>query len=158
MADHVDGILAQWHNTKPELDTSPMAIFGRLALAAKLAEAATAETFADHGLDPASFDVLATLMRAGSPHVLTPKDLHESAMVTSSAVAQRLNKLEARGLVTRSPNGEDGRVIDVALTEAGKLLVEAALPDHLATEHKLLARLDSAQREQLIGLLRLLIA
>ena len=42
---------------------------------------------------------------------------------------------ERRGLVARSANPDDGRDNLVALTSAGRDLVEETLPDHLATEH-----------------------
>lgn len=77
-------------------------------------------------------------------------------MVTTSAIAQRLNKLETRRLVSRTPNAEDGRVIDVTLTAAGFDLVERALPDHVANEHRMLAGLSERQRAQLATLLQAL--
>ena len=49
-----------------------------------------------HGLDSSTFDVLATLLRSGRPYSLTPAALARDAMVSTSAVAQRLNKLEGR--------------------------------------------------------------
>lgn len=36
--------------------------------------------------------------------MLSPKDLVETSMVTSSAITQRLNKLEADGLIERTSN------------------------------------------------------
>jgi DNA-binding MarR family transcriptional regulator len=74
-------------------------------------------------------------------------------MVTSSAIAQRLNRLESRGLVIREPNAEDGRVIDVGLTDEGFQLIEESLPDHLRNERQLLARLSISQRKELASLL-----
>src|SRR5689334_3890142 len=119
MPDAVDAILTQWARERPDLDASPMGVFGRLARAARLADTRLDEVFAIHGLDRASFDVLATLRRHGAPYRLTPGELQRSAMVTTSAIAQRLNKLEERGLVSRTPNAADGRVIDVTPTPAG---------------------------------------
>jgi DNA-binding MarR family transcriptional regulator len=156
MADDVDAILEQWARERPDLDVSPMGVFGRLARAARLADARLDEVFATHGLDRASFDVLATLRRSGPPYRLTPGELQRTAMVTTSAIAQRLNKLEERGLVSRTPNAADGRVIDVTLTPAGLDLVDRALPDHVANEHRLLAGLSARQRSQLTQLLRAL--
>ncbi|GAA3395079.1 MarR family winged helix-turn-helix transcriptional regulator [Cryptosporangium minutisporangium] len=153
MTDHVDGILAQWHRERPDLDVSPMAVIGRLSRAAVAVDARLARNFAAHGLDRASFDVLATLLRNGPPHRLTPAALAADSMITSSAVAQRLNRLEARGLVARAPNPEDGRGSLVTLTPAGKAAVEETLPDHLATEEELLADLSPAERTVLADLL-----
>ena len=95
--DHVDRVLAQWARQRPDLDVSPMAVIGRLSRATRLIDAELRRTFAAHGLDAASFDVLATLRRSDPPHRLTPAALMRSAMVTSGAVTQRLDRLEERG-------------------------------------------------------------
>lgn len=153
MSDAVERILAQWRQERPDLDVSPMAVIGRLTRAMNAAEVRLARTFAHHGLDSGSFDVLATLLRSGRPHALSPAALAASAMVTSSAIAQRLNKLADRGLVARSKDPEDKRGTVVTLTGEGKALVERVLPDHLATERLLIAGLDGAEQAVLMELL-----
>lgn len=153
MADKVDHILEQWHLEKPGLDVSPMAVIGRLSRAALAVESRLANTFARHGLDASSFDVLATLLRSGTPYRITPAELAREAMISTSAVSQRLNKLEARGLVRRESNPNDGRGTLVGLTEAGKELIERALPDHLATERTIVSTLNSEEQAVLAQLL-----
>ncbi|MFD0258098.1 MarR family winged helix-turn-helix transcriptional regulator [Kitasatospora indigofera] len=154
MTDHVDKLLEQWHRERPDLDVSPMAVIGRLKRLTRLIEADLRRTFAEHGLDPASFDVLATLRRSGPPYRLTPAELMRTSMVTSGAVTQRLDRLEARGLVARTPSESDGRVVHVALTADGRALIDQALPDHVATEHRLLAGLTAPRRADLADTLR----
>lgn len=153
MSDHVGRILEQWAAERPDLDVSPMAVVGRLSRVARRFDEQLAATFARHGLDAASFDVLATLRRSGPPYTLTPKDLSASSMVTSAAIAQRLNRLEAQGYVHRSPSSTDRRGKLVSLTDAGKTAVDAALPDHVATEQRLLDALDTTERTALAALL-----
>ena len=154
MTDHVDRILAQWRVEKPELDVSPMAVIGRLSRTTLAVESRLAGTFARHDLDSSSFDVLATLLRTGAPNRLAPAALARDAMISTSAVAQRLNKLEARGLVARESNPNDGRGTLVTLTDAGRRLVEAALPDHVATERAITDVLNSAEQAQLATFLQ----
>jgi DNA-binding MarR family transcriptional regulator len=151
--DAVDAILAQWADARPDLDPSPMAVIGRISQAARLIDQHLKVSFEVHGLDAAGFDVLATLRRTPG-HRLSPSELMHTAMVTSGAITQRLDKLEARGLVLRSRSDADGRGWHVTLTAAGKRLVDRALPDHLATEERLLANLSGAQRAALAGALR----
>ena len=134
-----------------------MGVVGRLARVQRLVEGELRATFARHDLDPASFDVLATLRRNASAGALTPAGLMRSGMVTSGAITQRLDRLEERGLVRRVPSGSDRRSVLVSLTASGLALVDAALPDHVATEDRLLAGLDAAQREQLASTLRTLL-
>ncbi|MET3769906.1 DNA-binding MarR family transcriptional regulator [Marisediminicola sp. UYEF4] len=149
MADQLDRILQQWHVEKPELDVSPMAVIGRLSRAAMAVESRLAATFARHGLDAPSFDVLATLLRSGAPYRIAPVKLAREAMISTSAVAQRLNKLESRGLVKREANPGDGRGTLVALTDAGRELIETTLPDHLETEHAIIATLSVEEQANL---------
>jgi DNA-binding MarR family transcriptional regulator len=152
MADHVDEVLAQWAAARPDLDASPMGVIGRLSRLSRLIDGELGRTFASHELDRASFDVLATLRR--NDHALTPADLMRSSMITSGAVTQRLDRLAARGLVTRTPSATDGRVVHVSLTEQGRELIDRALPDHVATEHRLLAALNTEERAELATTLR----
>src|SRR4051812_1831737 len=131
-----------------------MGVFGRLSRLNLLVSAEMARTFAHHDLDRSSFDVLATLRRSGR---LTPAQLMRYSMITSGAVTQRLDRLEARGLVARTPNEADGRGVCVDLTDEGRELIDSALPDHVETEHRLLAGLTVAQRDDLAGLLKALL-
>jgi DNA-binding MarR family transcriptional regulator len=157
MADHVDLVLEQWSEQRPDLDASPMAVLGRLKRLAQLVDGELRRNFAAHELDSASFDVLATLRRSNAEHSLTPAGLMRSSMVTSGAITQRLDRLEARGLVTRKPSETDGRGVQVTLTEAGLTLIDQVLPTHVATEHRLLEALTADEREALAGTLRTLL-
>ncbi|MER2133882.1 MAG: MarR family transcriptional regulator [Arthrobacter sp.] len=153
MKDQLEHILAQWAAERPDLDASPMAVVGRISRVSRKVDTRLAATFAKHGLDAAAFDVLATLRRSGEPYTLSPSELTASTMVTSAAIAQRLNRLEERGLVARTKNASDGRGKRVTLTSDGLALVERALPDHLETEEGILAGLSPQERALLAGLL-----
>jgi DNA-binding MarR family transcriptional regulator len=152
--DAVDRILEQWARERPDLDCSPMGIVGRISQLQREVNLAQRATFARHGLDVPSFDVLAALRRAGPPYQLTPTALMRTALVTSGAITQRLDRLEERGLITRTRSDADGRAVVVTLTPAGRRALDTALPDHLATESKLLEGLSDEDCEQLAGLLR----
>jgi DNA-binding MarR family transcriptional regulator len=77
-----------------------------------------------------------------------------TALVTSGAITQRLDRLEEKGLITRTRSDADGRAVVVTLTDSGREALDGALPDHLETERGLLAGLSEADREQLAALLR----
>src|SRR5690349_20628211 len=100
--DAVDRIVAQWARERPELDTGPMSIVGRVHRLAELLDAGLRPVFAEADLGNGDFDVLATLRRAGPPFRLTAGELSASTLVTSGAVSKRVDRLEARGLVTRT--------------------------------------------------------
>ncbi|WP_246078518.1 MarR family winged helix-turn-helix transcriptional regulator [Modestobacter excelsi] len=152
--DAMDEILQQWARERPDLDCSPMGVIGRISQLQREVFLAQRATFARHGLDAPSFDVLAALRRAGEPYQLTPTALMRTALVTSGAITQRLDRLEEKGLITRGRSDADGRAVVVTLTDAGRTALDTALPDHLETERDMLAGLTDDERDQLGALLR----
>ena len=74
-ADHVDEIVAQWNRERPEVDVSGMAIIGRITRLSQVIRPRLNAVFAAHDLESWEFDVLATLLRNGPPHQLTPGEL-----------------------------------------------------------------------------------
>ncbi len=109
--------------------------------------------FSDHGLNAASFDVLATLRRSGPPYQLSPSALIEWTMVTSGTMTNRLDRLEKQGLIERRPNPEDGRGSVVALTQEGFSLIDRAVSAHVENQHRLLAGLSPEVRAAMDGIL-----
>ncbi|WP_136443091.1 MarR family winged helix-turn-helix transcriptional regulator [Pacificoceanicola onchidii] len=152
--DDIDRIIAQWTAERPDLDVGPMALIGRLARLAKAVAEAHGKVFEKHGLSAAGFDVLATLRRAGPPHALDIKSLLASTMVTSGTMTNRLDKLEKAGLLARQPNPGDGRGFIVKLTDQGFQTIDAAVTEHVANQHALVASLNPDERKALNALLR----
>ena len=155
-SDQVDDIIAQWHEERPDVDVSGMAIIGRLSRLERLIRPRLSAVFARHGLESWEFDVLATLLRNGEPHQLTPGELLKSMMITSGAMTNRIDRLEKRGFVKRVKNPNDGRQVLVTLTSKGLRKADAALIDHAANERAIVAALTPEQCDQLISLLRTL--
>ena len=153
-SDHLDDIVRQWNRERPDLDVSPMAVIGRITRVERSIRRRLEAVFAEHGLEGWEFDVPATLLRSGEPYELTPGQLLRSTMVTSGAMTNRLDRLEARGLVTRTPSRTDRRVVLVALTPAGHQLINRAVEAHVANEHTILTGLTDRQRLELARLLQ----
>ena len=99
-------------------------------------------------MDEGKFDVLAALRRAGEPYERAPGELAQHTMVTTGAMTKRIDALEAAGLVTRRRSAEDGRGRVVALTAAGRRVIDEAFAAHLANERRLLAVLSGPERDQ----------
>ena len=154
MPDAVDRVLAQWAKERPELDVSPMALIGRISRAEAILDRRIAAVLAEHDLLPGEFDLLAALRRAGTPHRLTVGEVLASTMVTSGAITNRLNRLVAKGFVTRETDPENRRSVIVTLTPQGLATVNDALVSHVENERALLAALDDDEQSQMIGLLR----
>ncbi|MEZ6165176.1 MAG: MarR family transcriptional regulator [Phycisphaerales bacterium] len=143
--NQVDRILEQWGRVRPDLDVTPMGLTGRLKRIARILEREMELVFAVHGLNLASFDVLATLLRSGEPFRLSPGELIENTMVTSGTMTNRIDQLVKGGLVERVPNPEDGRSVLIALTKQGRRVIDRAIEDHVQNLHRLTSGLsDSA--------------
>ena len=85
---------AQWQRELPQMDTGAMQLVGQLGTVAQLmARDWLNPLFAEHGLQPGEFDVLATLRRSGAPYSLTPTALYEAAMLSSGGMTNRIDRL-----------------------------------------------------------------
>jgi DNA-binding MarR family transcriptional regulator len=156
--DHVDRILAEWARERPDLDVSPIGVIGRLHRLALRLTVELETVYRRHGLGEGDFDVLAALRRAGAPFERRPSEIAEHTMVTTGAVSKRLDRLESAGLVQRRVSETDGRGRVVALTPAGRRVIDAALADHVANEARLLASVPSDDRAALERILKAWIA
>jgi DNA-binding MarR family transcriptional regulator len=152
--DGVDLIIEQWRRERPELDSSPIGIVGRISRLAREIEARLEPVYRDHGLEPGWHDILATLRRHGPPFRLRPTDLTNASMLTSSGTTKRLDKLEEAGLIARSPDPDDRRGTLITLTVAGRELIDALTPAHLDNERHILGVLSEAEQRRLADLLR----
>ena len=157
MGDHVDRVLEQWRAEWPDLEASPMGVVGRIQRASRLLERGLSEHFASHDLQLWEFDILATLRRSGPPYRLTAGALSDSSMVTSGAITNRVDRLEARGLVTRETDRSNRRFVAITLTEMGWNVIDKILAQHVANEAHLLASLSADEQQQLAALLRTLL-
>lgn len=152
--DHVDQIVAQWGEQRPDLDVSGMAIIGRISRLELRIRPRLQEVFASHGLEAWEFDMLATLRRSGPPYRLSAGQLLESMMITSGTMTNRIDRLEERGLIRRVGDPNDRRKVLVELTQEGLETVDETLPNHAANEKRLLEALSPEEQQVLIGLLR----
>lgn len=152
--DDVDRIVAAWQRERPDLDCTPLHVLSRISRLARRLDLARGRVFAAHLLEGWEFDVLSALRRAGPPYQLSPGQLVAETLVTSGTMTNRVDRLERRGLVRRSPDPTDRRGVIVALTPDGREAVDAALADLLDDERDLLRDLDAADQLTLGGLLR----
>lgn len=155
--DGVDMILEQWEEVRPDLDCSPMAVIGRLSRLSRLMEAELRPTFVENGLEPGEFDVLATLLRSGPPHVLSAGALSTASMVSSAALTNRIDRLVDKGLVGRGVDPTHRRRVLISLSAEGRDLVNRVAEVHVANERRLLTGLSNKDCLALSALLRRLL-
>ncbi|WFR66851.1 MarR family winged helix-turn-helix transcriptional regulator [Curtobacterium flaccumfaciens] len=65
-------------------------------------------------------------------------DLADGVVYSRSGLTYQAQLLEQRGLITRSPSSDDERSTMVAMTAAGRDVLAAVFPGHIATVHGLL--------------------
>lgn len=155
--DHVEHIIEQWERERPDVDVSPMAVIARISRVSRLLEREVTEVYARAGLNQAQFGVLAALRRAGHPFCLSPTSLYNSLLISSGAMTNRLERLQAAGLVERIADPDDGRSMLVALTPKGKRLIDRVVVRHYENERRLLGALSPKERELLSTVLRKLL-
>ncbi|MGO2391683.1 MAG: MarR family winged helix-turn-helix transcriptional regulator [Halomonas sp.] len=155
--DHVDSILKQWQKERPDLDVVPMGTLGRIKRLNHYLMRAMEKTWSRYDLNGASFDVMATLRRAGAPYALSPGDLMASTMVTSGTMTHRINVLEKAGLIKRVKNPDDGRGFLISLSRQGLEVIDEAVTAHVETQAQLVAALTDEQVVQLDNLLKQLL-
>lgn len=151
--DVIDQIVQQWTQERPDLDPSPIAVFGRLTRTYQLKHVRLRSLLNQFDLTPAAFDVLANLRRSRSEGAKTAGAIASSSLLSTGGTTFRLDRLESRGLVRRSTADADRRIVHVELTAAGAELIDEVMAAHLAQEATLLAGLSPAEIEQLAGLL-----
>ncbi|MEU2653706.1 MarR family transcriptional regulator [Streptomyces sp. NPDC007325] len=151
--DHVARIQADWRRERPDLDVSPQGVIGRLHLMAGRLTQELCRVYDDYGLNEGDFDVLCALRRAGEPYERAPGELAVHTMVTTGAMTKRIDRLERAGLLTRRRAEDDQRGRIVALTEAGREVIDRAFTDHMRNEHRLLNALTPDEAETLESLL-----
>lgn len=150
----LESILAQWRRARPDIDPGPMAVCGAIWRAAERVRLGVGRNLAGEDLDFAGFDVLMTLRRQGERGgSLTPSALAQDMMLSTSAMTNRLDRLEKRGLIVRQADPQDRRSLRIVLTPEGFALIERLVASHVATEEVLLSALDEAERDQLKALL-----
>lgn len=152
--DRIDKITKQWQRERPDLDVSPMGLIGRLGNITLHLSREMEKIFSQFGLNTSSFDVLATLRRAGAPYTLSPGEMLSTLMVTSGTMTNRIDQLEKAGWVIRKVNPEDGRGFLVSLTPEGLELINQVIKAHVENQKRLVSGLSQQEQQALNQLLK----
>jgi MarR family transcriptional regulator for hemolysin len=102
------------------------------------------------GLGAAHMPVLLALTERGS---LTQKELARITQIKQPTAAALLQRMEAAGLVVRTPDSRDGRATLVSLTERGRSLLPVALDQRRQAIEAATAGLSPQEVESLNSLL-----
>lgn len=106
---------------------------------------------AQDGLTATQIGVLEGILHLGP---LTQRDLGRKVLTSAGNMTDVIDKLAARGLVTRTRAPRDRRSVIVDLTPAGRALIEGVFPQHANDIAAAMAGLNSAELATLETLLR----
>lgn len=155
--DVIDELQSDWNRQRPELNIEPMGVFLRIQALAKIFADQTAARLLEFELQWWQYDVLSALRRQGRPFIMAATELAETTMLTSGAMTNRIDRLEAEKLVRRIKDKNDGRRVLVQLTRKGLRCIESATEARFDTATHALEGLSNKQMESLNSLLRLLL-
>ncbi|MGW6840438.1 MarR family winged helix-turn-helix transcriptional regulator [Streptomyces sp. NPDC054958] len=159
MSDAVDAIVGQWTAERPDLAAGlwPVEVVARIQRMTRVIDKQQKAFAAEHDLEVGELDILFTLCRSGPPYALTAGALIPAAMVTSGAITNRIDRMEAKGLVERVRDGQDRRTVRIRLTEQSLTLTQSMINGHLSGYAELLAPLDPATCSTIAQALRTLL-
>jgi MarR family transcriptional regulator, 2-MHQ and catechol-resistance regulon repressor len=110
-----------------------------------------AASIASLELGLSDFVVLEMLLHRGPMKV---NDIGRKVDLTSGSITTAVDRLQARGLVSREVNREDSRSRIVQLTAKGRTLIRAAFAAHAARLEKAASALSAKERAELVALLK----
>src|SRR5437899_487443 len=131
----------------------PLELWVVLARAFDAVERHSRASIARFGVGTTEFGVLEVLYHKGELPVC---DVQRRILVESSSTTYVVDKLVKRGLVRRRHSGRDRRVVLLALTPAGRRLIQTIFPPHAAAMRRAVTALPQREQAQAVRLLRAL--
>jgi len=152
--DRLDESLLVWAREIPELNSLTEGIVERIQILAKAFDRSLEETLTEFGLDRRSYHLLGRLRSYGPPYRRSPGQLAADMRLSSGAMTNRLDRMEAAGLVRRLPDPNDRRGTLVEPTETGNETWDRTTGTQAQREAMIAAVLEPAEAEELHRLLR----
>jgi DNA-binding MarR family transcriptional regulator len=148
----VEGAVQIFPTLKPEVE----AAVDRMSKIVKYLDRTTERTVKGFGLNTGEFKVLLKL-RQEPGQTMSAGGLADRLDLSSSAMTNRLDRLEEDGLVARERDTEDRRSVLVSITPRGEDVVGRAVEHQGKKEASLLAVLNDEDQRRLNALLRAMI-
>lgn len=112
--------------TLPDVDQDIALLHLTLLHLGRLVESSVQTALAE-GLELSEHSVLTALWFAGPPHTMSPTQLGNVILQTTSGMSKTLRRIERLGLIERADDPNDGRARLVVLTEKGRETSERPL-------------------------------
>ena len=98
------------------------------------------------GLTSPQFDIIVTL---GNTPGMTCREIGERTLITKGTLTGVLDRLEAKGMLTRIQSEDDRRSFTVKLTRKGQACFETVFPAHLAHMDSYFGQLSGEERGEI---------
>lgn len=95
--------------------------------------------------------ILTIVHRAGT---ITQSELTERLHIQPGSASEVIGKLEAAGLILRTPNAADKRTADISLTQAGEAAARQAAQERQERHAHMFVCLSEEEKLQLAGILQ----
>jgi DNA-binding MarR family transcriptional regulator len=128
-----------------------LTLIKELATTYQAFESYSATHVREMGLTVTQFDILATL---GNQPPMTCKELGEKTLILKGTMTGVLERMEAKDLIEKIPNEEDGRSYKIGLTKLGEKTFQQCFPEHLQHLEKVFQQLQPQQIEEAVGVLK----
>lgn len=152
--DKLDDWLEIWTREIPNLDPTTEGIVERIQNLYKDFDRSIEETLAKYDLDRRAFHLIGRLRSYGPPYRRSPGQLAGDMRLSSGAMTNRLDRLEAAGLIRRLPDPNDRRGQLIEPTEKGHAAWDRTVGTQAERERRIASVLTETEREQLHRLLR----
>lgn len=108
-----------------------------LEVTRRISELVHRQLMSDNRISSADYDILARLSEAPG-RTLRMSELAERAVNSRSRLTHAVGRMEAEGLVRRTPCPDDGRGVLCTLTDEGFAVIDAAAPGHVAEVRRIM--------------------
>ncbi|MEE1756165.1 MarR family winged helix-turn-helix transcriptional regulator [Streptomyces sp. SP18CS02] len=150
--DWTDEHVARWQPVLPGLDPEIEGAVTRMKKFSVHLRRVREQSLVDFDLERHEFDTLHKI--AGRGGSAAPSDLAADLDLAPASVTGRLDALERRGLVRRTPSTSDRRRVVVELTDEGRTIWLGAMDVVGHEEYRLLGVLSGEERTHLNDMLR----
>jgi len=158
VGDYVDRFTQEWEGRRPDLDIARLSPLMRVLRLSSLLEKDLAPIARLQSITGAQFQVLAALRRH-DPEPQSMSELTRIAILTSGSMTSLVDRLEERAFVRRQPHPADRRGVLLALTDAGRAVVDATLKTRVERLHALANVLSPSELQRVsLALRKLLLA
>ena len=152
--DNIDEMLDVWKREIPDLDPVTEGIIERIQILSWNFNQSLEDNLEQSDLDRRAFSLLGKLRKYGAPYRTSAGKLAADLRLSSGAMTNRLDRLEAAGLIRRVPDPNDRRGTIVEATELGLQKWDHVAGASSRTESSLTAVLSETEKDRLHSLLR----